>query len=97
MASIFSMRVKLYATLRAIVGEPVVELDLPEGATARDLVGELVRRWPDTEAHVLADGRIARKVNVLVDGRNIRWLPDGEKTVLDPGCKVDVFPPAAGG
>ena len=37
MESTVAMRVKLYATLRAIVGEPVVEIELPEGATARDL------------------------------------------------------------
>jgi MoaD family protein len=91
------VKVKLYATLRAIAGQPRVELDLPEGATALGLVNELVRRWPDLAEHVLADGGIARKVNVLVNGRNTRWLAEGEKTVLPDACNVDLFPPAAGG
>ena len=90
-------RAKVYATLRAIVGQPTVEVELSEGATARDLVDALVAQWPDLEPHVLADGAVARKVNVLVDGRNIRWLPDGERTVLGPDAHVDLFPPAAGG
>ena len=91
------MRVKLYATLRALAGDSTLEVPIDDGGTVRELVDEVARRWPALEEHLIVDGAISRRVNVLVDGRNIRWLPDGEKTVLEPGCNVDLFPPAAGG
>jgi len=91
------MRVKLYATLRALVGDSTLEVPIAEGSSVRDLVDELIRHWPELEEHLIADGAISRRVNVLVNGRNIRWLPDGEKTVLTGTSTVNLFPPAAGG
>ena len=37
-----------------------------------------------------------RRVNVFVEGRNIRWL-EGLATPLEPDQVVDIFPPVAGG
>lgn len=92
------MQVTFYATLRALVGEATVELALPEGATARDLVEELVRRWPRLRDTLLTeDGGISNRVNLCVDGRSVRWLPSGYGTVLTASASVDVFPPVAGG
>jgi len=91
------MQVKLYATLRALVGEPALDVPIADGSTVRDLVDELVRRWPELEEHLIANGVISGRVNVLLNGRNIRWLPDGEKTALTETCTVNLFPPAAGG
>jgi len=33
----------------------------------------------------------------MIDGRNIRWLPEGSATRLYAGNVIDVFPPTAGG
>jgi pimeloyl-ACP methyl ester carboxylesterase len=55
-------------------------------------------RWPDLAERVIDErGEISRQVHVLVDGRNVRWLPDGSATVLATDATIDVFPPAAGG
>ena len=43
------------------------------------------------------EGALSRRVGVYVDGRNVRWLPDGEATVLDEHDSVALIPPAAGG
>ena len=91
------MKVSFYATLRPIVGERTVELPLPEGATVGALVAELARRWPALCEHLFDDeGRLSRRVNLFVDGRNVRWL-QGMETPLSPDRTVDVFPPVAGG
>lgn len=94
------MEVRLYANLRAIADCRSVELPLAvgEGATVRDLVAELVRRWPEMAEILLSeDGELSRSVNVFVDGRGTRWLPDGEDTLLRLDHALDVFPAVAGG
>jgi len=91
------MEVRFYATLRAIVGARTVDVHLPPRATVRDLAEALVRLYPGLAEHVFDDeGRIARTVHFMIDGRNARWL-DGEATRLDASQRIDVFPPVAGG
>jgi MoaD family protein len=92
------MRVKLYATLRPIVGERVVDLPLPEGSRVRDLVALLVERWPGLAEMMLDEkGALSRRVHVFVDGRSARHLPDGVETKLFAESEIDVFPAIAGG
>ena len=91
------MRVSFYATLRPIVGDRSVEIPLAEGATVRELVDALASRWPELSEQLFdEEGGLSRRVNVFVEGRDIRWL-DGVETPLLPGQKVDIFPPVAGG
>jgi molybdopterin synthase sulfur carrier subunit len=92
------VEVCFYATLRPIVGARSVELSLPADATVQQLLEELARRWPALAAELFTDeGALSRRVNVYVDGRSVRWLPDGVATPLAAAERVDVFPPVAGG
>ena len=91
------MKVSFYATLEPIVGERHVEVSLPEGASVGALVDSLAQRWPGLAEHLFdEDGALSRRVNIFVDGRNVRWLEDLE-TQLEPEQSVDIFPPVAGG
>jgi molybdopterin synthase sulfur carrier subunit len=92
------MRVKVYATLRPIVGDREVDLPLAEGVSVRELVTHMVGRWPAL-AEIMLDeeGGISRHVHVLVGGRSARHLPDGPDTVLRASDEIDVFPAVAGG
>ena len=91
------MKVSFYATLEPIVGERHVEVPLPEGASVRGLVEVLAQRWPGLVEHLFdEDGALSRRVNIFVDGRNVRWL-EGLETPLEPEQSVDIFPPVAGG
>jgi len=92
------MRVHFYATLRAAVGQKVVELSLAEGTSAKELALEIARRWPSLADRLFdAEGEISRRIHIMIDGRNIRWLPEGSATRLYAGNVIDVFPPTAGG
>jgi MoaD family protein len=91
------VRVKVYATLRPIVGGRYADLPVEAGATVRDLVQVMVERWPELEPMMLEDGEVSRRVHVFVDGRSSRHLPDGSGTVLREGQEVDVAPAVAGG
>jgi len=91
------MRVSFYATLRPIVGQRSVDLPVNAGATVQELVDALAARWPGLSEHLFDEaGGLSRRVNVFVEGRNIRWL-EGLATPLEPDQVVDIFPPVAGG
>lgn len=91
------MLVHVYATLRPIVGDRQVDVPVSADSTVIELVRDMAKRWPDLEEHLLDEaGGLSRRVNVFVGGRNARWL-DGERTRIDPGTRIDIFPPVAGG
>jgi molybdopterin synthase sulfur carrier subunit len=90
--------VDFYATLRLVIGRKSVDVSLPEGATLRDLLDAIVRRFPPLADQLLNEaGHLSRHVNVFIDGRGAPYLDDGLDTVLRADQKVDIFPAVAGG
>lgn len=91
------MKVKVYATLRPIIGGADVPTAIQPGRPVRDLVDEMVARWPDLRAELLdGDGNLQRRIQIMVNGRNIKFL-DGLDTALSAGDSVAIFPPVGGG
>ena len=91
------MKVKVYATLRPIIGGADVPTTVQPGQPVRDLVDEMAARWPDLRAEMLdADGNLQRRIQIMVNGRNIQFL-DGLDTTLRAGDSVAIFPPVGGG
>ena len=92
------VQIRLYATLRPIVGAKTLEVTLGDDPTVRDLVEHLITRWPELRPILLeADGALSRRCNVLIDGRSARHLPEGIETRIAAADEVDVFPAIAGG
>jgi sulfur-carrier protein len=92
------MQVKFFATLRAVVGGPLVELDLPEGATVRQVIDELVHRYPGLERELLNEaGELYQHVHVFVGGRDANFLEKGLDTPLKTEDVIGVFPAVGGG
>jgi len=89
--------VRVYATLRPIVGGKSVDLDVEPGATVKDLLDAMVVRWPELDSLLLDDGALSSRAHVFLDGRSARHLADGQHTVIDEGVEVDVSPAVAGG
>ncbi len=86
--------VRIPPTLRGEVGGArQVEVD---GATVRDVLDDLVGRYPGLAAQVLADGEVAPFVNVYVGGEDVRTL-DGLDTTVPTGGTVILLPAMAGG
>lgn len=92
------MRVRVYATLRPVVGGREVDVEVPPGETVRGLVDRMIARWPDLAPLLLGeDGSLSRRAHVFLDGRSARHLPEGEQTVIAEGQEVDISPAVAGG
>ena len=92
------MLVCFYATLRQHVPSPRMELPTPAGLTARKLLDDLLRRYPDLRPRLLDEGGgLSRQVHVIINGRDAPYLERGLDTELRPTDRVDIFPAVGGG
>lgn len=92
------MLVKFYATLRQVVGSKSVDFDLPAGTTARQLLDEMLRRYPALRHELLDEqGNLYAHVHIFVNGRDAPFLENGMDTELFAGDTIGVFPAVGGG
>jgi molybdopterin synthase sulfur carrier subunit len=91
------MRVKIFATLRQLVGEKEVEVRVDAGDTVRNVLKKLVAEYPALRERVLDDnGNLQGSVLLLLNGRNIEFL-DGLNSTIQESNELAIFPPIAGG
>jgi sulfur-carrier protein len=67
-----------------------------EGDTVRELLDDLIARFPGLRTQLVEDDSIASFVNVYVEGEDVRTL-DGLDTPVDAGSTVILLPAMAGG
>jgi len=79
------VRVQFYAQLRDLVGIRELELELPEGATVRELLGEIYAQQPALLAH---------DKSILI-GAGLEFVDRNYK--LNPGEEIAIMPPVQGG
>jgi molybdopterin synthase sulfur carrier subunit len=86
--------IRIPPTLRAEVGG---ERQVPaEGGTVRELLDDLMARFPGLRTQLVEDDDIAPFVNVYVEGEDVRTL-DGLDTLVATGSTVILLPAMAGG
>jgi molybdopterin synthase sulfur carrier subunit len=92
------MEVNFFAGLRQIVGQKTVDISIPEGSTARQLVDEIVRIYPALERELFDDqGNLYGHVHVVINGRDIRYLEGSLEKVISAQDRVSLFPAIGGG
>ncbi len=92
------MKVNFYATLRQIIGQKTVELDLPEGTTAIELVEAVMEQYPRMRPELVDEnGDLHGHIHVFVNGRDAPFLENQMDTVVNSTDKIDIFPPVGGG
>ena len=92
------MKVNFYATLRPLVGQKTVEIDLPDGASVQQLIDTVVARYPALRPELLdEDGRLHGHVHVFIKGRDVYYLEHNVDTTLHADEKIDIFPAVGGG
>ncbi len=87
-------RVRIPPTLREQTGG-AREL-AAEGETVRDLLDDLMGRFPALRAQLYEDDAIAPFVNVYVDGEDVRTR-DGLQTTVGDDSTIILLPAVAGG
>ena len=78
-------------------GEVGGEREVPaEGGTVRELLDDLMDRFPSLRPQLVEDDEIAPFVNVYVEGEDVRTL-DGLDTEVEREDTVILLPAMAGG
>ncbi|MFL5960557.1 MAG: MoaD/ThiS family protein [Gaiellaceae bacterium] len=67
-----------------------------DGDTVRELIFDLIARFPALRPQLVEDGDVASFVNVYVEGEDVRTL-DGLDTPVEHGNTVILLPAMAGG
>ena len=92
------MEVNFFAGLRQIVGQKTVDISVPEGSTARQLVDEIVRIYPALERELIdGQGNLYGHVHVVINGRDIRFLEGSMEREIFAEDRVSIFPAIGGG
>ncbi|HFQ95312.1 MAG TPA: MoaD/ThiS family protein [Anaerolineae bacterium] len=90
------MKVKLYATLRPLVGGPSVTVDAGPGDTVRQVIDELLARYPQLRDELMQDGEISPRIHIFLNGREVRYS-GGLDVTIPEGADLRIFPPVGGG
>jgi MoaD family protein len=90
-----AVTVKLPTILRKFAADEArVDAD---GATLRDVLGDLETRYPGITKNVIADdGGLHRFINVYLNDEDVRYLGSLE-TPIEDGDTVSILPAVAGG
>ncbi|AEM39659.1 MoaD family protein [Pyrolobus fumarii 1A] len=91
------VKVVLFAIFREVAGWHERVYDVPEGTTVAQLVEMIFREHPELRKSIEELLERGYSTLILVNGRPVEFLRDGEKTVLRDGDRVALIPPAAGG
>ncbi len=90
-----TVKVLLFANYRDIAGEKEVILESCP-SHVRDVVDELVSRFPGLQPLMFQEGELKRYVNILVNGVTYRDT-GGLLTPVSDGSEIKIFPPVSGG
>ncbi len=91
------MKVKLFATLRLLVGAREVEVSAGPGDPVGKVLQELVEKYPALKPEIFKeDGTLQDRVHIFLNGRDVRYL-NGLDTVIQEGQDLRIFPPVGGG
>jgi sulfur-carrier protein len=89
--------VRVYATLREIIGAGATALILSPGETVKGLLENLCRTHPRLRAQLFdVAGQVKPYILILKNGRNIMSLQQLD-TVIGADDVIAIFPPVAGG
>lgn len=91
------MEIKIYATLRDVVGASSICLDDRPEMTVGQILEAICAQYPDLRSKLtLGADKLHSAVHILVNGRDMRYL-NGLETVVTLEDVVRIFPPVGGG
>jgi molybdopterin synthase sulfur carrier subunit len=91
------VKIEFFATLRLALGVASIEIELSSPKTIREIIKIASDKLgTDIEPKLFEGDKIRRGTMILVNGKNIHHI-NGLDTMIHPGDRIAVFPPAGGG
>jgi molybdopterin synthase sulfur carrier subunit len=92
------IKVNFYATLRYIAGGKTIEIDVNQGATAKEILDAILLRFPAMKKELMnEDGRLFGHVHFFINGRDVQFTENDLETHIQAGDVINVFPAVGGG
>jgi molybdopterin synthase sulfur carrier subunit len=92
-----NIKVKFFGRFRELSDRREYSIGLADSPTVSDALKEMQKELTGLEGEFFdEDGNLHARVNVFVNGGNIR-TKSGLDTVLETGDKITIFPPFGGG
>ncbi len=85
--------IKLYANLREAAGK---EVTIAGEGTLGEVLEKLFQKHPSLRETVMEGEELREHFNILLNGRNVKYLK-GLDTWVKDGDEIAIFPPVAGG
>jgi molybdopterin synthase sulfur carrier subunit len=91
------MEIKVYATLRDIVGGASIRLEGVSQITVGEMLQKMFAMYPALKGEFYkSNGEMHSAIHILINGRDMRYI-DGWDTVVTLNDAVRIFPPVGGG
>ncbi len=92
------MEIKVYATLRAVMGGKSVHLDNVSDITVAQMLQELYAKYPTLRSELFINNgdKLHPAIHILINGRDMRYI-NGMETIITIEDDVRMFPPVGGG
>ncbi len=90
------MLIRVFATLRMIVGGAKVTVQAGPGNSFLEMLDELVVLHPGLQDQLFRDGELSSRIHVFLNGRDVRYLGGIDMEIPEDG-EVLIFPPVGGG
>ena len=91
------MEIKVYATLRPVVGGSNIQLEATE-LTVEQMLQTICTQYPGLRPKIFTanTNQVNPSMNILINGRDMRYL-NGMATLITLTDDVRIFPPVGGG
>lgn len=91
-----AIEIRLFASLRDAVGHRTITYEQRDAQTVRDVLATLEADYPPLAGRLLETGEIAPGIVVLVNGRPVTHLAEGDTTVQESD-RIAITLPISGG
>ncbi|MGW8250576.1 MAG: ubiquitin-like small modifier protein 1 [Anaerolineales bacterium] len=92
------MKIKVFATLREIVGEKSFDLPVDSTVTVGEVLEQVIQRYPGLRSELLdEEGQLLGRVHLLINGRDVRFLESEFDTLVSNADVISIFPAVGGG
>ena len=90
------VEIRLFATFREAVGQKTITREFPASVTVGEVLESLEAEFEGLAGNILDGDELQPQLNILKNGRDVSYL-EGLAEPLEPGDRLSVFPPVAGG